>query len=88
MVASTAGPAEAPRREVESPSRRALRRLRAAKGRWSALVVIALFVAVAVLAPLIAPYDPAQQSWTAVRKAPSAAIGSAPTKSAAMCWRG
>jgi peptide/nickel transport system permease protein len=26
---------------------------------------------VAILAPLIAPYDPAQQSWSAVRKAPS-----------------
>ena len=34
--------------------------------------MIALFVVLAVFAPLIAPYDPAAQSWTAVRKAPSA----------------
>ncbi len=33
--------------------------------------MIALFVAVAVFAPLIAPYDPAAQSWTLVRKPPS-----------------
>src|SRR5204863_348880 len=37
------------------------------------LIVIALFVVVAMFAPWIAPYDPAAQSWTAVRKAPSAA---------------
>src|SRR5262249_61261986 len=30
-----------------------------------------LFVAAAVLAPFIAPYDPAAQSWTVVRKPPS-----------------
>ena len=52
--------------------RRALRRLRRRKGAVLGLVVIALFVLLAVFAPLIAPYDPAAQSWTAVRKAPSA----------------
>jgi peptide/nickel transport system permease protein len=36
------------------------------------LVIIVLFVAVAVLAPVIAPYDPIATSWTAIRKAPSA----------------
>ena len=35
------------------------------------LVVIVLFVLIAVFAPLIAPYDPAQQSWTPIRKPPS-----------------
>jgi peptide/nickel transport system permease protein len=35
------------------------------------LLVIALLVSVAVLAPYVAPYDPTQQSWTAVRKPPS-----------------
>jgi peptide/nickel transport system permease protein len=35
------------------------------------LVVIVLFVMVAVLAPVIAPYDPIATSWTAIRKAPS-----------------
>ena len=57
---------------VESPARRALRRLRRRKGAIFGLVVIALFVILAVFAPLISPFDPAAQSWTAVRKAPSA----------------
>jgi len=37
------------------------------------LVVVVFFVVVAVFAPLVAPFDPLQTSWTAVRKAPSAA---------------
>jgi len=37
------------------------------------LVIIVSFVAVAVLAPVISPYDPIATSWTAIRKAPSAA---------------
>ena len=57
----------------ESPGRRALRRLMRRKGAVAALAVIALLVALAVLAPLISPYDPAQQSWSAVRTPPSAA---------------
>jgi peptide/nickel transport system permease protein len=56
---------------VESPMRRALRRLRRRKAAVAGLVVIAIFVVLAVFAPLIAPYDPAAQSWTSVRKAPS-----------------
>ena len=58
---------------IESPMRRALRRLKRRKGAVVGLVVIALFVILAVFAPLIAPYDPAAQSWTSVRKAPTAA---------------
>ena len=57
---------------VESPARRALRRLRRRKGALFGLAVIAVFVVLAVFAPLISPYDPAAQSWSAVRKAPSA----------------
>ena len=56
---------------VESPARRAWRRLIRRKGALVGLAVIALFVAVAVMAPLIAPYDPAAQGWTLVRKPPS-----------------
>jgi peptide/nickel transport system permease protein len=56
---------------VESAARRALRRLLRRKGAVLGLGIIALFVAAAVLAPLIAPYDPAAQSWTVVRKPPS-----------------
>jgi peptide/nickel transport system permease protein len=56
---------------VESPARRALRRLVRRKGALVGLAIIALFVAAAVLAPLLAPYDPAAQAWTAVRKPPT-----------------
>ena len=58
---------------AESPSDRTLRRLLRRRGAVLGLAVIALFVAVAVLAPLIAPYDPTAQTWTAVRKPPSLA---------------
>ena len=58
---------------IESPTRRALRRLFKRKGAVLGLAIIVLFVAMAVFAPLVAPYDPIVQSWTAVRKAPSAA---------------
>jgi peptide/nickel transport system permease protein len=57
---------------VESPARRALTRLVRRKGAMFGLAVLVLFVALAVFAPLLAPYDPTAQSWTAVRKAPSA----------------
>jgi peptide/nickel transport system permease protein len=49
------------------------RRLLARKGGVLGLAIIVLFVLVAVLAPLIAPYDPAQQSWTSIRKPSSLA---------------
>jgi peptide/nickel transport system permease protein len=58
---------------TESPMRRALRRLIRRKGAVFGLVVLILFVAFAVFAPLISPYDPIVQSWTSVRKAPSLA---------------
>src|SRR5262249_50799778 len=56
---------------IESAARRALRRLLRRKGAVLGLGIIALFVAAAVLAPLLAPYDPTAQSWSTVRKAPS-----------------
>ncbi len=58
--------------ELESPARRALRRLIARKGAVAGLIVIATFVALAVFASLIAPSDPVATSWTLVRKPPSA----------------
>jgi peptide/nickel transport system permease protein len=58
--------------ELESPARRALRRLFRRKGAVAGLVVIATFIALAALAPWIAPYDPVATSWTLVRKPPSA----------------
>ena len=58
---------------VESPGRRAWRRLRRRKTAILGLAVILGFVLMALLAPLISPYDPAAQSWSAVRKPPSGA---------------
>jgi peptide/nickel transport system permease protein len=58
--------------ELESPSRRALRRLIKRKGAVAGLIVIAIFILLAVFAPLIAPYDPIATGWTLVRKPPSA----------------
>jgi peptide/nickel transport system permease protein len=57
---------------VETPFRRAIRRLLRSKGAIFGLFIIVLFVAIAILAPLLTPYDPISQSWTAVRKPPSA----------------
>src|SRR5712691_7519050 len=58
--------------ELESPARRALRRLLKRKGAVAGLVVIATFVLLALLAPLVVPYDPIATSWSQVRKPPSA----------------
>src|SRR3984885_3205357 len=58
--------------ELESPARRALRRLFKRKGAVVGLVVIATFVVLAAFAPLIVPYDPIATSWTLVRKPPTA----------------
>ena len=58
--------------DLESPSRRALRRLLRRKGAVAGFAVIAVFVVLALFAPLIAPYDPIATSWTLVRKPPSA----------------
>jgi peptide/nickel transport system permease protein len=51
------------------PLRRLLRRRGAAVG----LAIIAFFVVLAVLAPIVSPYDPLATSWTAIREAPSSA---------------
>jgi len=58
--------------ELESPARRALRRLLKRKGAVVGMVVLAAFILLALFAPLIVPYDPIATSWTLVRKAPSA----------------
>ena len=59
-------------REI-SPGRRALKRLGRRRGAMVALGVVSSFVLLALLAGAIAPYDPVATSWSAVRKAPSAA---------------
>ncbi len=58
---------------IDSPGRRALRRLFRRRTAVFGLCVVTLFILVAALAPLIAPFDPIQTSWTTIRKAPSAA---------------
>jgi peptide/nickel transport system permease protein len=57
---------------VESPARRALRRLLRRRGAMVGLAVIATFVLLAFAATWVTPYDPIAQSWMTVRKAPSA----------------
>jgi peptide/nickel transport system permease protein len=57
---------------LESPARRALRRLFRRKGAVFGLVVVATFILLALLAPLISPYDATATSWSLVRKPPSA----------------
>jgi peptide/nickel transport system permease protein len=58
--------------DVESPSRRALRRLVRRRGAMVGLAVIVAFALLALVAPWVTPYDPIAQSWMTVRKAPSA----------------
>ena len=58
--------ARTPRRLAAS---RFLRRPAAVAG----LAVILVFIAMAVFAPVLAPFDPIATSWSAIRKAPSAA---------------
>jgi len=56
-----------------SPGARVLRRLRRRRAAIVGLWVVVGFILLALFAPWIAPYDPLQTSWSAVRKAPSAA---------------
>jgi peptide/nickel transport system permease protein len=64
-----ADPAAAP---GEPPWRRALRRLMRGRAALAGLAIVVLFVALAVLAPLVSPYDPLATDWLQVRMAPSA----------------
>ncbi len=59
--------------KADSPRVRAVRRLFMRKAAVFGLLLIVLFALLAVLAPVIAPYDPTAQSWANVRKAPSLA---------------
>ncbi len=70
---ATAAPALAASPAADSPGRRALRRLFHRPAAVFGLAVVLAFVAVAIFAPLVAPYDPIQTSWSLIRKAPSAA---------------
>ena len=56
----------------DTPTRRAWMRLRRRKSAMLGLIVLVLLIAMAVMAPWIASFDPAKQNYIAVRKAPSA----------------
>src|SRR3982750_2562386 len=56
-----------------SPARRALRGLAKRRAAIIGLGVVVAFILVAIAAPWLAPYDPLATSWSAIRKAPSAA---------------
>ncbi|MDQ8731619.1 ABC transporter permease [Bradyrhizobium sp. LHD-71] len=58
---------------LETPAGRALQNLFERPSAVIGLAIIVAFIALALLAPFIAPYDPVATSWSAVRKAPSAA---------------
>jgi peptide/nickel transport system permease protein len=55
-----------------TPRQRAWRRLLRRRGAMLGLFFVVFFIALAIFAPYIAPYDPVATSWSAVRKAPSA----------------
>ena len=55
------------------PWRRALRKLWRRRGAMLGLAFVVFFVLLAILAPWLSPQDPLATSWSAVRKAPSAA---------------
>ena len=65
--------AETPQRDAESwTNNRILKRLLARPLAIFGAFAVLFFVVIAVLAPVIAPYDPAATDFTAVRQAPSA----------------
>ena len=55
----------------EAPWQRALRHLVKRRAAIAGLGVVLFFVALAILAPLVSPYDPLATNWAAVRKPPS-----------------
>jgi peptide/nickel transport system permease protein len=73
MTIQTIPAVTVPTETIDTPGRSAWRRLRKRKGAIAGLTVVGIVITAAILAPWIAPYDPIQQSWSAVRKAPSAA---------------
>jgi peptide/nickel transport system permease protein len=58
---------------VETPARRALRQFARRPAAVFGAAVLLLVLVLALFAPWLAPYDPLATSWSAVRKAPSAA---------------
>src|SRR5262245_395897 len=57
----------------QSPGRRAFSRLARRRTALVGLFFVVFFILMAIFAPWLAPYDPLATSWSAIRKAPSAA---------------
>ena len=57
--------------QPRTPAGQAWARLKTRHSAMAGLAVILLVVAIAILAPYLAPYDPTVQSWSAVRKPPT-----------------
>jgi peptide/nickel transport system permease protein len=71
MSAVTMDDAAKTAQREESPARRAFRRLLKRRGAVVGLVVVVAFVLLAVLADVVAPYDPTEADWSALRAAPT-----------------
>ncbi len=69
-----AAAAMAPIERVSSPGARVRRKLARHPAALLGGAVVLLFVAVAIAAPLLAPFDPVKSNWLAVRRPPSAAF--------------
>ena len=65
MITSTTPASE------ETPARRAWRRIVRRRSAMVGLAIVVLLILVALLAPVIAPYDPIQQGYAYIRKPPS-----------------
>ena len=72
-MAAIAIPVSTPMPADAGPAKRALRKLLRRRGAMAGLAFVVFFVAMALLAPWIAPYDPLATSWSLVRKAPTLA---------------
>jgi peptide/nickel transport system permease protein len=55
----------------ERPWRRTMRRLAKRRAALGGLTVVAFFIALSILAPIVSPYDPLATNWAVVRKPPS-----------------
>jgi len=73
ITAAESAEIAAPTTRGATPRSHVLRRLVRRPAALIGLVVVAIFIVAAIAAPLIAPYDPIATSFSAVRKAPSAA---------------
>ena len=71
-VATASAAIPTPQRPPRGPLALALARFARRPAAVFGLAVIVLFVAAALLAPLITPYDPTRQAYSVIRKAPSA----------------